>query len=279
MDVIAPRGPLAARRMTAHWVVLAAAALTTLVAAAVGAALAVFAGQALPQAVRHDLSVAAGTSLTAQASVDSSQMSSVTSALRQAIGTAIQACRSASGRRPGPTRLAWCQVRCRPLRQSSARGTRPSLEAAAMQGVTDHAVLVSGRWPAGGAGPVQAALPATAAALLHVSVGDVLQLQGPGLERVRHVQGHRPVRAAPAVRDQRGLVLEPGLAARLRVEHRSADSPPTGRWSSTRARSPRRSPWAAAPGSRSPTWRLRRHRPAAISADLSALRSYRGQHP
>ncbi len=51
--VFAPRGPLAARRMAAHRVVIAAAALTTLVAAAVGSALAVFAGQALPQAVRR----------------------------------------------------------------------------------------------------------------------------------------------------------------------------------------------------------------------------------
>ena len=58
-----PRGPLSLRRMSAHWVVLAAAALTTLVAAAVGAALAAFAGQALPQAVRHDLVVAPGTSM------------------------------------------------------------------------------------------------------------------------------------------------------------------------------------------------------------------------
>ena len=55
-----PRGPLSMRRMSAHWVVLAAAALTTLVAAAVGAALAAFAGQALPQAVRHDLVIAPG---------------------------------------------------------------------------------------------------------------------------------------------------------------------------------------------------------------------------
>ena len=39
------RGPLAVRRMTAHWVVLAAAALTTLLAATVGAAFAAFAGR------------------------------------------------------------------------------------------------------------------------------------------------------------------------------------------------------------------------------------------
>jgi hypothetical protein len=61
--VIHPRGTLSTRRVTAHWVVLAAAALTTLVAAATVAALAVLAGQALPLAVRHNLSVASGTAL------------------------------------------------------------------------------------------------------------------------------------------------------------------------------------------------------------------------
>ena len=75
--------------MTAHWVVLAAAALTTLVAAAVGAALAAFAGQALPQAVRHDLSVAPGTSLAATGAVGSAQYRPVTAALKSAIGEAL----------------------------------------------------------------------------------------------------------------------------------------------------------------------------------------------
>ena len=163
--------------MTAHWVVLAAAALTTLVAAAVGAALAVFAGQALPQAVRHDLSVAAGTSLTAQASVNSSQMSSVTSTLRQAIGTAIHGVpfgfRQASWSDP----LGLVPGKLPATPQSVGQGNTPIVEAAAMQGVTDHAVLLSGRWPACGAGPVQTALPATVAALLHVSVGDVLHFK------------------------------------------------------------------------------------------------------
>ena len=50
--------------MGAYWVVLAAAALTTLVAAALATALAVFAGQALPLALRHDLANSSGTSLT-----------------------------------------------------------------------------------------------------------------------------------------------------------------------------------------------------------------------
>ncbi|HXC84876.1 MAG TPA: ABC transporter permease [Trebonia sp.] len=163
--------------MTAHWVVLAAAALTTLVAAAVGAALAVFAGQALPQAVRHDLSVAAGTSLTAQASVNSSQLGPVTSTLRQAIGTAIHGVpfgfRQASWSDP----LGLVRGKLPATPQSVGQGNTPIVEAAAMQGVTEHAVLLSGHWPAGGAGPVQAAVPATVAALLHVSVGDVLHFK------------------------------------------------------------------------------------------------------
>lgn len=143
--VIVPRGPLATRRMTAHWVVLAAAALTTLVAAAVGAALAVFAGQALPQAVRQDLSVARGTSLSAQAPVVSAQMAPATAELRHAISTSLhgvpfafwQASWSDSlGLVPGapPARPA-----------STGQGNTPLLQAAALTGAADHAVLLSGR--------------------------------------------------------------------------------------------------------------------------------------
>src|ERR1700749_4710505 len=88
--VIGPRGPLPMRRMTAPWVVLAAAALTTLVAAAVAAALAVFSGQALPRAVTHDLSAAPGTSLAATGPVSSAaQLSHVTAALKTAVGHAL----------------------------------------------------------------------------------------------------------------------------------------------------------------------------------------------
>jgi ABC-type lipoprotein release transport system permease subunit len=163
--------------MTAHWVVLAAAALTTLVAAAVGAALAVFAGQALPQAVRHDLSVAAGTSLTAQASVNTSQMGSVTSALRQAIGTAIHGVPFGFSQASWSDPLGLVPGKLPAIPQSAGSGNTPIVEAAAMQGVTDHAVLLAGHWPADGAGPIQAALPATVAALLHVSVGDVLHFK------------------------------------------------------------------------------------------------------
>src|ERR1700728_4747716 len=87
--VTSVRGPLVVRRMTAHWGVLAAAALTTLVAAAVGAALAAFAGQALPQAVRHDLVVAPGTSLAAAGSFASGKPAQTSAALRSAIGAEL----------------------------------------------------------------------------------------------------------------------------------------------------------------------------------------------
>src|ERR1700728_3159009 len=87
--VMSPRGPLSARRMSAHWVVIAAAALTTLVAAAVGAALAVFAGQALPQAVQHDLVNAPGNSLAAAGPFGTGDAQSTSAALKTAIGGAL----------------------------------------------------------------------------------------------------------------------------------------------------------------------------------------------
>ena len=175
--MIGPRGPLAARRATAHWVVLAAAALTALVAAAVGAALAVFAGQGLPQAVRHDLSVASGTSLSAQATLVDGKIAPVTAALRSAIGSAIQPVPFGFWQATWSDPLGLVPGALPASPASTAKGNTPVLEAAAMDGVTDRAVLVSGRWPAVGAAPVQAALPATTATLLHVSVGDTLKLR------------------------------------------------------------------------------------------------------
>jgi hypothetical protein len=87
--VTSVRGPLAVRRMTAHWVVLAAAALTTLVAAVVGAAFAAFAGQALPQAVRHDLVVAPGTTVAAAGSFASGNPAQTSAALRSSIAAGL----------------------------------------------------------------------------------------------------------------------------------------------------------------------------------------------
>jgi hypothetical protein len=165
--------------MTAHWVVLAAAALTTLVAAAVGAALAVFAGQALPQAVRHDLVAAPGTALVADGSFGGGDQASTSAALRTAISGALSGVQFAfwSGTWSDPLGLVPGELPARPA--SAGPGSTPLLEAAALDGITSHAVLVAGRWPATSAAgsEIPAALPATSAALLHLHVGDVLRLQ------------------------------------------------------------------------------------------------------
>jgi hypothetical protein len=171
------------RRMTAYWVVLAAAALTTLVAAAVAAALAVFSGQALPRAVTHDLSAASGTALAATGPVGgAAQLAQVTGALKTAIGGALPGIPFGfwQGSWSDPLGLVPRAAPARPAAVSAK--DIPLLEAAALSDVRAYAVLVSGRWPAAPAPsaagtPLQAALPASAAVLLHVSVGDRLTVR------------------------------------------------------------------------------------------------------
>jgi ABC-type antimicrobial peptide transport system permease subunit len=190
--VIQPRGPLSTRRATAHWVVLAAAALTTLVAAACGAALAVFAGQALPLAVRHELSVAPSTALSATGSITNGRPAATASALRTDVGRALRGVPFTfwSGTWSDPLDFVPGSL---PARPASGGKHTPLLEAAALSGITSHAILVSGHWPAApaagqvagssgarsAAAPIEipAALPVSAAALLHVSPGDALSLK------------------------------------------------------------------------------------------------------
>jgi len=168
--------------MTAHWVVLAAAALTTLVAATVAAALTVFTGQALPQAVKHDLVIAPDTALSITTLVsDPNQAAASSVALRSRIAAAM----------PGIPFSYYGAVWSDPLGlvrgalptppSSAAHGNTALLQAAAMSGIAGHAALVAGQWPTAASSspgqPIPAALPASAAALLHVSAGDVLRLR------------------------------------------------------------------------------------------------------
>ena len=165
--------------MAAHWVVLAAVALTTLVAAATGAALAAFAGQALPQAVRHDLVVAPGTSLDLSAVVTNGDVDSTSRVLKSAIGAALPGVPFAYWQASWSDPL-WFVPGTLPSRPASTpAGTTPLLQAAALQDARAYAVLVSGHWPSapGARGPVPAALPEPAAALLGVTPGDVLRLR------------------------------------------------------------------------------------------------------
>ena len=172
--------------MTAHWVVLAAVALTTLVAAVVGAALAAFAGQALPQAVRHELTTASGTSIAATAPVSGSGAAAqATATLRTAIGAALPGIPFAFWQASWSDPLGFAPGTLRSRPAAAPAGSTLLLTAAALQDVRERATLVAGQWPgapatpapAGAGQPIPAALPATAAALLHVSVGDVLRLQ------------------------------------------------------------------------------------------------------
>src|ERR1700722_4859568 len=167
--------------MTAHWVVLAAAALTTLVAATVGAAFAAFAGPALPPAVRHDLVVAPGTTLAAAGSFASGNPAQTSAALRSSIaaglgGVSFSFCQ---GTWSDPLGFVAGSLPAKP--PSITSGNIPQLQAASLEGVTDHAVLVTGKWPAqfpaSAADPIQAALPASTAALLKLRPGDVLRVQ------------------------------------------------------------------------------------------------------
>lgn len=165
--------------MGAHWVVIAAAALTTFIAAAVGAALAAFAGQALPQAVRHDLAVAQGTALAANGSFSGSSVSTTTNALRSAVGSAMPGIPFGfwQGTWSDPLGLVPGALPAPPAR---AGHSTPLLQAASLAGLQAHAVLVSGSWPRQGAAPrgvIPAALPATAAALLKLRAGETVRLR------------------------------------------------------------------------------------------------------
>ncbi|HET6190696.1 MAG TPA: hypothetical protein VFE59_27310, partial [Trebonia sp.] len=183
--MISPRGPMATRRMTAHWVVLAAAALTTLVAAAVAATLAVFAGQALPLAVQHDLGTAPDTTLSMNALVSGpSQAAQGSATLRAQIAGAMPGIPFSLQEAFWSSPLGLVPGALPATPANAGKGNTALLQAASMKGIASHAVLVAGRWPAtsGGTRPgaIPAALPVSAAALLHVSAGDVLRLRDQG---------------------------------------------------------------------------------------------------
>ena len=168
--------------MTAYWVVLAAVALTTLVAAVVGATLAAFAGQALPQAVRHELTTAGGTSISATAPVSGGAAAAqATATLKTALGAALPGIPFAFWQASWSDPLGFAPGALRSRPASAPAGSTLLLTATAMQDIKARATLVAGQWPtapgpAGAGQPIPAALPATAAALLHLSVGDVVRL-------------------------------------------------------------------------------------------------------
>jgi FtsX-like permease family len=180
------RGSLTLPRMNAHRLVIIAAALTTIVAAALATALATFSGQALPRAVRHDLGHATGTTLSISGSVNAAQVAQYNSILpaqiKPALGGSPFTFYQASWSDPlgfVPGALPATPATPAAAAGSGGTGNTPIAEAAALGDITGQAQLVSGRWPGTPVRgqPVPAALPATAATLLHVTVGDVLRMR------------------------------------------------------------------------------------------------------
>jgi FtsX-like permease family len=170
------RGSLTLPRMNAHRLVIIAAALTVAVAAALATALVTFSAQALPRAVRHDLARAAGTSLVMGGSVNASQGAQYTSLLQTKISAALEGMPFTFYRAYWSDPLGFVPG-SRPV-PPGGTGTTQIAEAATLEAITAHTVLVSGHWPGGpAAGPIPAAMPSTAAALLHVRAGDVLQMR------------------------------------------------------------------------------------------------------
>jgi len=175
------RGSLTLPRMNAHRLVIIAAALTVAVAAALATALVTFSGQALPRAVRHDLARAAGTSLVMRGNVNTGQGAQYTSLLQRKIADALEGAPYTFYRAYWSDPLGFVPG-SRPV-PPGGTGTVQIAEAATLQAITAHTVLVSGHWPGGRvSGPIPAALPSTAAALLRVRAGDVLQMR----DRVSH---------------------------------------------------------------------------------------------
>ena len=171
------RGSLTLPRMNAHRLVIIAAAFTIAVAAALATALVTVSSQALPRAVRHDLSRAAGTSFVIGGNATAAQGARYTSLLPGKISAALEGAPFGYYRAYRSDPLGFV-AGSRPAAPGNTR-TVQIVEAATLQAVTAQAALVSGHWPAdpAGGGPVPAALPVTAASLLHVRTGDMLQLR------------------------------------------------------------------------------------------------------
>jgi hypothetical protein len=154
--------------MTAHWAVLAAAALTTLVATTVAAALAVFTSQALPQAVRHDLVVAPGTALSITTLVsDPSQAAQDSAALRSRIAAAMPGVPFSFHQALWSDPLGLVPGALPASPRSAGPGNTALLQAASMSGITSHASLVAGQWPAPPGSSARQAIPAALPASEH----------------------------------------------------------------------------------------------------------------
>ncbi|HEY3955945.1 MAG TPA: FtsX-like permease family protein [Streptosporangiaceae bacterium] len=170
--------------MAAYRLVLSAAALATVLTAALIAALVAFTGQALSQAAHRQLAAAPSTSIRITGQASAGQSSHDTTVIRAQLRAAFGASGFAL------YRAEWSSVLGLPARY--AKDGTPVTEAGAFPAITAHAVLRAGHWPGPPrpGQPLPVALPAAAAALLHLSPGDTVLL--------RDQTSSRPLRVAVA---------------------------------------------------------------------------------
>ena len=156
------------RRMGSARLLIGSVLLSTLLATALVTALAGFAARSLPQAVGAGLARAPGTPISVYGEFGGSQVRAddpvVRSALRRAFGPVPFA----------SERGIWSD----PIGFAAGGTVTTLLKAAALSHVSAHARLTAGSWPAVSAPgqPVQLAPPASAAAPLHLRVGQLLVL-------------------------------------------------------------------------------------------------------
>src|SRR6516164_2166258 len=133
------RGSVTLPRMNAHRLVIVAAAFTVAVAAALATALVTFSGQALARA--------AGTSLVMGGNVSASQGAQYTSLLPSKIAAALEGTSFTFYRAYWSDPLGFVPG-SRPV-PPGGTGTTQIAEAATLEAITAHTVLVSGHWPGG----------------------------------------------------------------------------------------------------------------------------------
>jgi FtsX-like permease family len=158
--------------MGAYRLVLAAVAVATLITAALVTTLVAFAGQALSQAVHHELANAPDTSITVSDGLSGSSDSSDTALIRSGMGSVF------GGRGFTLDSAVWSDQLRLPAHYTTG-GNVPLAQAASFTGVATHATLLAGHWPSPPqpGQPLSSAVPASVAALLHLSPGDTLPMR------------------------------------------------------------------------------------------------------
>ncbi len=144
--------------------------LAVLASTMVTVALASFGTRALPAAEHRRLSNVADATIEISGQIGAARADADAKVIRASISSALghTGFQMLSGR--------WSDQLTLPRPRGSSQA--PGLQAAALDGVTGHAVLTAGHWPgpASPGRPIPVALPASTAAMLHFAVGQVLTL-------------------------------------------------------------------------------------------------------